>query len=98
LRTGGKKIPDPEDPIADDPVLLQPGLTLPGFPREEAVAPVVIDPAQRKQTQDIIAVLGDDKVGPVCEVSLETVSHFPEVRQVVARHNLLPNSPALIQI
>ena len=98
LRATGEEIPDPVNPVADDPVLLQPGLTLPGFSREEAVAAVLIDSTQRKESQDIIAVLGNDKVGPVIEVSVEAVTHLPEVRQIVGGHNLLPDSFALFQI
>jgi hypothetical protein len=97
-RAEGKEIANPVNPVADDPVLLQPGLTLPGLSREEAVTSELIDPAQRKQTQDVITVLGNNEVESIPEMSVEALTHFPKVRQVFGGHNLLPNSLALFQV
>jgi hypothetical protein len=76
----------------------KPRLAVPRLTRKQHILLFVFQVGQRQKAQHPLFVFEKDKVGGILEVLLKAVTELPEVRDISTYHELIPESPARLQV
>jgi hypothetical protein len=84
--------------IGDNPVLLQPGFSFPGFTRKIIIVIQFLIPTQGKHTPNAVSIFGHNEVRPMPVLIVKAAPDLPPVRDQLGWNQRLPQLAAFTQV